>query len=157
MPSEGKSTKYKDVGIDIKEIKKIQEQIGKNIEKTHHYIDFGKVISGFGHYAGLNEIEDKVMALHTDGVGTKVLIAQLMEKYDTIGIDCMCMNVNDLICVGLKPVGYLSYIALQKTNDFLLKEISKGLVKGARMANIAIVGGETAILPGNNNRKRKRI
>ena len=62
MPSEEKSTKYKDVGIDIKKIKKIQNQIGKNIEKTHQYLDFGKVISGFGHYAGLIEIGDKVMA-----------------------------------------------------------------------------------------------
>jgi phosphoribosylformylglycinamidine cyclo-ligase len=147
LPSEQKSTKYKDVGIDIKQIKKIQNQIGKNIEKTHHYLDFGKVISGFGHYAGIIEIEDKVMALHTDGVGTKILITQLMEKYDTIGIDCIAMNVNDVVCVGSKPIGYLSYIALQKTNDLLLKEITKGLVKGARMSKIAIIGGETAILP----------
>ena len=85
--------------------------------------------------------------MHTDGVGTKILIAQLMEKYDTIGIDCIAMNVNDIICVGSKPLGYLSYIALQKTNDLLLKEITKGLVKGAKLSNIAIVGGETAILP----------
>ncbi len=147
MPSEEKPTKYKDVGIDIKKIKKIQNQIGKNIEKTHQYLDFGKVISGFGHYAGLIEIGDKVMALHTDGVGTKILIAQLMEKYDTIGIDCIAMNVNDVICVGSKPLGYLSYIALQKTNDALLTEITKGLVKGAKLSNMAIVGGETAILP----------
>lgn len=147
MPSEEKTTKYKDVGIDIEKIKKIQNQIGKNIEKTHQYLDFGKVISGFGHYAGLIEIGDKVMALHTDGVGTKILIAQLMEKYDTIGIDCIAMNVNDIICVGSKPLGYLSYIALQKTNDVLLTEITKGLVKGAKLSNMAIVGGETAILP----------
>jgi len=147
VPPEGKSTYYKDVGIDIKEVKKIQEHIGKNIEKTHKFINFGKVISGFGHYAGLIEIEGKIISLHTDGVGTKVLISQLMEKYDTIGIDCIAMNVNDLICVGSKPVGYLSYIALQKTNDILLKEITKGLVKGAKISDIAIVGGETAILP----------
>jgi len=129
VPPEGKSTYYKDVGIDIKEVKKIQEQIGKNIEKTHNFINFGKVISGFGHYAGLIEIEGKIISLHTDGVGTKVLISQLMEKYDTIGIDCIAMNVNDLICVGSKPVGYLSYIALQKTNDILLKEIQKVLLR----------------------------
>ncbi len=147
MPSEQKSTKYKDVGIDIKKIKIIQKKIGKSIEKTHHYLDLGKVISGFGHYAGLIEIGEKVMALHTDGVGTKILIAQLMGKYDTIGIDCIAMNVNDIICVGSKPLGYLSYVALQKTNDLLLKELTKGLVKGARLSKIAIIGGETAILP----------
>ena len=147
MPSEHKPTKYKDVGIDIKKIKKIQNQIGKSIEQTYQYLDFGKVISGFGHYAGLIEIGDNIMTMHTDGVGTKILIAQLMKKYDTIGIDCIAMNVNDIICVGSKPLGYLSYIALQNTNDFLLKELTKGLVKGAKLSNIAIVGGETAILP----------
>ncbi len=147
MPSEQKSTQYKDVGIDIKQIKKIQNQIGKNIEKTHSYIDIGKVLSGFGHYAGLIDIGNEVVALHTDGVGTKLLVAQIMEKYDTIGIDCIAMNVNDVICVGAKPLGYLSYIGLQKTNELLLKEITKGLVKGAKMAHIAIVGGETAIMP----------
>ncbi len=147
MPSEEQSTKYKDVGIDIKRIRKIQNQIGKDIEKTLHFLDFGKVISGFGHYAGLIEIGDKIMALHTDGVGTKILISQLMKKYDTIGIDCIAMNVNDIVCVGSKPLGYLSYIALQKTNYTLLKEVTKGLIKGAKLSNVAIVGGETAILP----------
>lgn len=148
MPSEEQqSTNYKDVGIDIKKIRKIQNQIGKDIEKTLHFLDFGKVISGFGHYAGLIEIGDKIMALHTDGVGTKILISQLMKKYDTIGIDCIAMNVNDIVCVGSKPLGYLSYIALQKTNHALLKEITKGLIKGAKLSNVAIVGGETAILP----------
>ena len=140
-------TKYKDVGVDIDKIKKIQNRIGKNIEKTHHFLEFGKVISGFGHYAGMIEIGDKIMTLHTDGVGSKILIAQLMKKYDTIGIDCIAMNVNDIVCVGSKPLGYLSYIALQKANDTLLKEITKGLVKGSKISNIAIVGGETAILP----------
>src|ERR687889_459371 len=90
---------------------------------------------------------DKKMALHTDGVGTKILISQLLKKYDTIGIDCIAMNVNDIVCVGSKPLGYLSYIALQKTNYNLLKEITKGLIKGAKLSNVAIVGGETAILP----------
>ncbi len=73
MPVEEQFTKYKDVGIDIKKIKKIQNQIGKDIEKTQHFIGYGKVISGFGHYAGLIEIGNKIMALHTDGVGTKIL------------------------------------------------------------------------------------
>ena len=147
MPPKQKSTHYKDVGIDITQIKKIQNQIGKNIEKTHSFIDTGKVLSGFGHYAGLIDIGNEIVALHTDGVGTKLLVAQLMEKYDTIGIDCIAMNVNDVICVGAKPLGYLSYIGLQKTNELLLREITKGLVKGAKMANVAIVGGETAIMP----------
>lgn len=147
LPLERESVKYKDVGIDIKKIKLLQNQIGKNIEKTREFLNYGKVISGFGHYAGLIEIEGKVIAVHTDGVGSKILVSQMMEKYDTVGIDCIAMNVNDIVCLGAKPVGYLSYIALQKTNNLLLKEITKGLVKGAKLAEAAIVGGETAILP----------
>jgi phosphoribosylformylglycinamidine cyclo-ligase len=147
MPSKNKITKYKEVGIDIKKIKMIQNRIGQDIEKTQQFLDFGKVIYGFGHYAGLIEIDNKIMSLHTDGVGSKIIIAQLMKKFDTLGIDCIAMNVNDIVCVGSKPIGYLSYIALQKTNNYLLKEITKGLIKGAKLSNIAIVGGETAILP----------
>jgi phosphoribosylformylglycinamidine cyclo-ligase len=113
---------------------------------THLLPKRGKVISGFGHYAGLIEFNKKIMTLHTDGVGSKILIAQAMNKYNTIGIDCIAMNVNDTVCLGSTPVGYLSYVALEKTNDNLLKEITKGLVKGAIKSNIAIVGGETAIL-----------
>lgn len=107
----------------------------------------GKVISGFGHYAGLIEFNSRIMTLHTDGVGSKILVAQAMNKYNTIGLDCIAMNVNDTVCLGATPVGYLSYVALEKTNDNLLKEITKGLVKGAKISNMAIVGGETAILP----------
>jgi phosphoribosylformylglycinamidine cyclo-ligase len=76
-------------------------------------IRIGKVISGFGHYAGLIQFASKVIALHTDGVGTKIIIAQLMKKFDTLGIDCVAMNVNDIICVGAVPIGFLDYIALK--------------------------------------------
>ncbi len=113
---------------------------------THLLPKKGKVISGFGHYAGLIEFNKKIMTLHTDGVGSKILVAQAMNQYNTIGIDCIAMNVNDTVCLGATPVGYLSYVALEKTNDNLLMEITKGLVKGANLSNIAIVGGETAIL-----------
>jgi phosphoribosylformylglycinamidine cyclo-ligase len=138
---------YKDVGIDIKKIKDMQKDIGKSISSTFKFLTIGKVLSGYGHYAGLVEIDGKILSIHTDGVGTKILVAQQMEKYDTIGIDCMAMNVNDIICVGSRPVGYLSYVALQNTNDHLLREITKGLVTAAKLSNVAIIGGETAILP----------
>ena len=148
MKSSSKNNvKYSDVGIDVDKIKSIQNSIGKNIRSTHFLPKKGKVISGFGHYAGLIELEKKIMTLHTDGVGSKILVAQAMNKYNTIGIDCIAMNVNDTVCLGATPVGYLSYVALEKTNDTLLEEITKGLVKGASMSNVAIVGGETAILP----------
>lgn len=139
--------KYSDVGIDVNKIRSIQTIIGRSISSTHKLPKIGKVVSGFGHYAGVIQIGDSLMTLHTDGVGSKILVAQLLNKYNTIGIDCVAMNVNDTICVGATPIGFLSYVALQQTNDGLLNEITKGLVKGAKMSNIAIVGGETAILP----------
>ena len=107
----------------------------------------GKVVSGFGHYAGLIKLGRELVALHSDGVGTKVLVAQLMNKFDTVGIDCVAMNVNDIICVGAQPVGFIDYIALRQPNEQLLQEIAKGLVEGARQSKMAIVGGETAVLP----------
>ncbi|MDQ4073027.1 MAG: phosphoribosylformylglycinamidine cyclo-ligase [Thermoproteota archaeon] len=151
MSSDNKTTRkiktYKDVGIDIGKIKDVQKNIGKSISSTFKFLTIGKVLSGYGHYAGLIEIDGKILSIHTDGVGTKILVAQQMEKFDTIGIDCMAMNINDIVCVGSKPLGYLSYVALQNTNDHLLKEITKGLVLAAKLSNVAIIGGETAILP----------
>ena len=107
----------------------------------------GRVVSGFGHYAGLIKLGSELLALHSDGVGTKVLVAQVMNKFDTVGIDCVAMNVNDVICVGAQPVGFIDYVALRQPNEWLLQEIAKGLVEGARQSQMAIVGGETAVLP----------
>jgi phosphoribosylformylglycinamidine cyclo-ligase len=107
----------------------------------------GKVVSGFGHYAGLIRLGKQTLALHSDGVGTKVIVAQLMDKFDTVGIDCVAMNVNDIVCVGARPVGFVDYIALREPNEELLEQIATGLVNGARQSQMAIVGGETAILP----------
>lgn len=84
------------------------------------------------------------LALSTDGVGTKIVVAQMMNKYDTIGIDCVAMNVNDIICVGAEPISMLDYIAVEKIDDHLMEEIGKGLYQGAEIARITIPGGETA-------------
>lgn len=147
---------YSRAGVDVRKIRKIQGDIGKLVSTTHSAIHKNwSVSSGFGHYAGLIEFQSKVFALHTDGVGTKVIIAQLMNKYDTVGIDCVAMNVNDVICVGAVPIGFLDYIALKKPNGYLVRELAKGLAKGAKQSNVAIVGGETAILPDLLNEKEK--
>jgi phosphoribosylformylglycinamidine cyclo-ligase len=148
---------YTRAGVDIRKIRRIQGNIGKVISTTHSAIeDKGwSVWSGFGHYAGLIEFQSKVFALHTDGVGTKIIIAQLMKKFDTIGIDCVAMNVNDAICVGVTPIGFLDYIALKKPDSYLVKELAKGLVKGAKQSGVAIVGGETAVLPDLLNEKKE--
>jgi phosphoribosylformylglycinamidine cyclo-ligase len=85
--------------------------------------------------------------LHADGVGTKVLVAEACHKYDTIGVDCIAMNVNDVICLGAEPIALVDYLALEKTRPELVTQIMKGLQRGAREAGVAIVSGETAIMP----------
>ena len=87
------------------------------------------------------------MSLHTDSVGTKVMIAKMMGRYDTIGIDCVAMCANDLICTGAEPVSFLDYIAMSKPDRAIVEEVAVGLVRGAKEAGMAIVGGETAIVP----------
>jgi len=139
---------YKDAGIDISKIKQSQASIGKLIASTHKLQKKAKIMSGFGHYAGIVEIPGgTLLATHTDGVGTKVMIAQSMKKYDTVGIDCVAMNVNDIICTGAVPISFVDYIAANRNDQEIFKQIVRGLVKGARDAQVPIVGGETAILP----------
>ncbi|MDX1596706.1 MAG: phosphoribosylformylglycinamidine cyclo-ligase, partial [Nitrosopumilaceae archaeon] len=106
------------------------------------------IAHGFGHYAGIVEIPGgNLLATHTDGVGTKVLVANAMKKYDTVGIDCIAMNVNDIICIGATPISFVDYIAANKNDESIFKKIVTGLVKGAKKAAVPIVGGETAIMP----------
>jgi phosphoribosylformylglycinamidine cyclo-ligase len=100
-----------------------------------------------GHYSGMVNLGGNMaLTLHTDGVGTKLLVAQSMERYDTVGIDCVAVTVNDLICLGSEPIALLDYLALEREDDRLVKEIIKGLIAGAEEASVPIVGGETAIL-----------
>lgn len=139
---------YKKAGVDIQKIKKSQQNIGKLIESTHKVQPKSKITHGFGHYAGVIEIEKGILlATHTDGVGTKVMISNLLKKYDTIGIDCIAMNVNDIICIGATPISFVDYIAANRNNENIFKELVKGLVIGAKKASVPIVGGETAIMP----------
>ena len=139
---------YKKVGIDISEIKKSQKAIGKLISSTHKLQKKAKMTHGFGHYAGIVEIPGgKLLATHTDGVGTKVIIANMMKKFDTIGIDCVAMNVNDIICIGATPISFVDYIAANKNDQRIFKQIVSGLVRGAKKSSMPIVGGETAIMP----------
>jgi phosphoribosylformylglycinamidine cyclo-ligase len=142
-----KKMTYRDAGVDVGKIRAAQKSIGDIISATHSFPKKCKVLSGFGHYAGLVKMGPQTIALHSDGVGTKVLVAQLMNRFDTVGIDCVAMNVNDVICVGARPVAFIDYIALKQPNERLVEEIARGLVKGARQSEMAIVGGETAVLP----------
>ena len=100
-----------------------------------------------GLFASLIDFGDKYITLATDGVGTKLMIAEALNKWDTVGIDCIAMNVNDTICVNAEPTSFVDYIAIDKPNEEITREIGKGLQKGAELSNMEVVGGEIAVLP----------
>jgi phosphoribosylformylglycinamidine cyclo-ligase len=100
-----------------------------------------------GHFANVIKLSDDFgIALSTDGVGTKLVIAEQLDRYDTVGIDCIAMNVNDVICVGAEPLALLDYIAIEEAEPAICEAIGIGLAKGAELANIEIPGGELAQL-----------
>src|SRR5919204_1807453 len=102
-----------------------------------------------GHYAAVIALDEHTgLALATDGVGTKVIVAEQLVRYDTVGIDCVAMNVNDLVCVGAEPIALLDYIALEDADPDVLGQIAVGLKAGAEQAGVEIPGGEGAQLPG---------
>jgi phosphoribosylformylglycinamidine cyclo-ligase len=140
---------YVKSGVDLEKIKKTHKSIAELLKETFSSRDgkFGKVLTEIGHYAGIIDIGDnKALALHVDGVGTKVLIVQALNKYDTVGVDAVAMCTNDLICMGAEPVALVDYLAVEEPNDRIVNEIMKGLTDGAKQADIAIVGGETAVM-----------
>ena len=140
---------YKSAGVDIASIKKSQDTIGSVISRTHRAQALARVEHGFGHYAGIVTIPGGTrIATHTDGVGTKVMIANALGRYDTVGIDCVAMNVNDVICTGATPISFVDYIAASRNDAAKIADIAKGLARGAKKGAVPIVGGETAIMPG---------
>ena len=141
---------YAKVGVDVSQVRKSHEILARRLESTFKTRKgkVGNPVLPIGHYAGLVDLNDgRVLSLHTDSVGTKIIIAQMMGKYDTIGIDCVAMCANDLICTGAEPVSFLDYLAMAKHDRHIVNEIAVGLVEGAKQAGMAIVGGETAIVP----------
>src|SRR5437588_8121959 len=141
---------YAKAGVDARHIHETHKLLARRLESTFATRK-GKVgwpIFPIGHYAGLVDLgQGRVLSLHTDSVGTKVIVAQLMRKYDTIGIDCVAMCANDLICTGTEPISFLDYLAMAKHDSRIVEEIAVGLVEGAKQAGMAIIGGETAIVP----------
>ncbi|WP_255166963.1 phosphoribosylformylglycinamidine cyclo-ligase [Natrononativus amylolyticus] len=98
-------------------------------------------------YAGLLDIGDRYLALATDGVGTKLLVAEAMDDFSTIGIDCIAMNANDLVAAGVEPVAFVDYLAIDEPDDRLTNEIGQGLAVGLEQADLTLLGGETAVMP----------
>jgi phosphoribosylformylglycinamidine cyclo-ligase len=137
---------YKQSGIDTAEADAGLNHIIQRIQKTWPKSGEGRVALKIGYFANVVQVGDIGIAICTDGVGSKTIIADLMRKYDTIGIDCVAMNVNDMICVGAKPISLVDYIAVQHVDAAMLDAIGAGLYEGAKLAQISITGGETAQL-----------
>ena len=142
------SNAYKQAGVDVEAGYESVRLIKDHVKKT--FID--GVLGGIGGFGGLFEIpkgyENPVLVSGTDGVGTKLRIAFLMDKHDTIGQDCVAMCVNDVACSGAKPLFFLDYLAVGKNYPEKVAQIVKGVADGCVLAGCALVGGETAEMPG---------
>lgn len=141
---------YAEAGVDIDAEGKAIAAIVEEVKKTLKFREGkeGEGISLAGHFSGLIRIgSTRALALASDGVGSKILVAEQLGRYDTVGIDLVAMNVNDIICVGAEPLAMVDYIAIETPDSGITKEIAKGLVRGAELAGITIAGGELATLP----------
>ena len=139
---------YKKSGVNIRTADNFVNFISKISTKKRGNKKFNN-IGGFGSITDIpNNMKRPKIVACTDGVGTKVEIANLLDKYDTIGIDLVAMSVNDLIVQGAKPLLFLDYISINKIDLKKLKSILKGIIKGCKIANCELVGGETAEMPG---------
>jgi phosphoribosylformylglycinamidine cyclo-ligase len=134
---------YAESGVNIEKEEQAIEGLLSSLKS--HRQGLGRPLGG--HYAGMIDFGDVALVLCTDGVGSKVKIASTLRKWDTVGIDCIAMNVNDAICVGAEPLAFVDYLAIDDPDPQITKEIGKGLETGARLSNISIIGGETASLP----------
>ncbi len=136
---------YKDAGVDIDKGDEFVGRISKYIKSTYD----ANVVTGVGGFAALYDLgEDRYLAAGTDGVGTKLKLAIDLDKHDTIGIDLVAMCVNDLICTGAMPMFFLDYLATGKLKLENAEAIVKGIVEGCKQSKSALIGGETAEMPG---------
>tara|TARA_Y100000768_G_scaffold352236_1_gene303680 strand:- start:26877 stop:27893 length:1017 start_codon:yes stop_codon:yes gene_type:complete len=140
---------YKKSGVNISLANKLVNHISKISKKTKGSYN-KEIIGGFGSLFDISnlKIKDPVLVSCTDGVGTKIELANKLKKFDTIGIDLVAMCVNDLIVQGAKPLFFLDYIAVGKLNLNKTKKILKGIFNGCKIAECKLIGGETAEMPG---------
>ncbi|HAJ33953.1 MAG TPA: phosphoribosylformylglycinamidine cyclo-ligase [Candidatus Atribacteria bacterium] len=143
----GKS--YKDAGVNIDLANQIVNEIKPLISKT----SIPGVLGGIGNFGGLFSLtgqnyKEPVLVSGTDGVGTKLKIAFTLNKHNTVGIDLVAMSVNDIITCGAKPLFFLDYISIGKLSEEVVVNLIKGITEGCKMANCALLGGETAEMPG---------
>lgn len=139
---------YKKAGVDIKSAEIFKNKI-KGLARETFTPGALKDIGGFGSFFQLakNKYKDPVLVSSTDGVGTKLRIAALVNKHNTVGIDAVAMNVNDILCAGARPLFFLDYLAFSKVKENVLVDVVKGINKGCIEAGCALIGGETAQMP----------
>src|SRR5262245_40305074 len=148
------SLTYRDAGLDLDGYDQTLDAIKPLVQRTHN----ARVLDGFGGFASLFSLDfterlfrrnykHPVLVASTDGVGSKLKIAMLCNKHDTVGIDLVAMSVNDCLCTGGEPLMFLDYIAMPKDDPALTRDLVKGISDGCQQADCALVGGETAILP----------
>jgi len=140
---------YKKAGVDIDAADRFIRMIKPLVRTTSRH----EVLGGIGGFSGLFKprlagMKKPVLVSSTDGVGTKLLIAAMVGKYDTVGVDLVAMSVDDVVVLGAEPLFFLDYIAVGKVVPSMLADIVRGVVRGCREARCALVGGETAELPG---------
>ena len=140
---------YKSAGVDIEAGYEAVKRIKQHAKSTFN----DRVLGDLGSFSGMYSIanmglEEPVLVSGTDGVGTKLKLAFALDKHDTIGIDCVAMCVNDIICQGAQPLFFLDYIALGKLEPAQVERIVAGIAEGCRQAGCALIGGETAEMPG---------
>ena len=143
------SESYRKAGVDITAGYEGVKLMGAHVKRTM----IPGVVSDIGGFGGLfapdlGGMQEPVLVSGTDGVGTKLRIAQLLDKHDTVGIDCVAMCVNDIVCGGAAPMFFLDYIACGKNHPARIADIVSGITEGCRQAECALVGGETAEMPG---------
>ena len=140
---------YKTSGVDIRKADIFVKAIKKDMAGTFN----ASVLNRTGAFASLFELDaskvrNPVLVSSTDGVGTKLLIAKFLNKHDTVGIDLVAMNVNDVLCVGARPLFFLDYIACGKLHPKILQDVVKGIANGCQQSAVSLIGGETAEMPG---------
>ena len=140
---------YKQAGVDVEAGYEVVERIKKHAKRTERMGVMG-ALGGFGGCFDLSvfDIKEPVLVSGTDGVGTKLLLAIEADKHDTIGIDCVAMCVNDILAQGATPLYFLDYLATGKNKPEQIEQIVKGVAEGCVQGNMALIGGETAEMPG---------